>query len=72
MSGTSQRTFLSLIFLIIEKAKDGRITLEEVAEIIREVSPEHFTDVYDEVVKAEEDGHISWSEAVSIALAVIK
>ncbi len=54
-----------------EKASDGVLTLDEVSECLKELSPEHFTDVHEEVVEALEDGKISTTEAFKIAIAVI-
>jgi len=71
MSDRAHKTFTQIFFDTLHKAQDGRLTLEEIAEIMQDISPEHFTDVYEEVKKAEKDGHISWGEIIKIASAVI-
>ena len=71
MSHHAHKTFTSIFFDTLHKAKDGRLTLEEISEIMRDISPEHFTDVYEEVKKAEADGHISWGEVLKIVSAVM-
>ena len=63
--------FMNLAFSLVDKASDGKLTLEEISECLRQFSPEHFADVHDAVVEAMEDNHISVTEVLKIASALI-
>ncbi len=64
-------TFMNLLYSLTYKASDGDLTMVEVSECLSAYSPDHFKEIYEIVQEANSDGHISWSEVVKIASAVI-
>lgn len=67
----SYMKFMHFAASLMGKASDGKLTLEEISECLRDLSPEHFTDVYMAVKEAQKDGHITWGECINIASAVV-
>ena len=58
-------------FKISFAARDGELTLEELAEILSDLFPDYFDDVLEEVKKANKDGHYSVGEVYKILVAVV-
>ena len=63
--------FMHFASSLMDKARDGKLTLEEISECLRDLSPEHFSDVYVAVKQAQKDGHMTWGECINIASAVV-
>ena len=60
------------VFLeLIHEAKDGDLTLEEIAGVLSKHYPEHFDDVLDAVKEAGKDGKYSVGEVMKIVYAVV-
>ena len=60
------------VFLeLIHEAKDGDLTLEEIAGVLSKHYPEQFDDVLDAVQEAEKDGKYSVGEVMKIIHAVV-
>ncbi len=56
---------------LIHAAKDGEVTIEEVAEVLGKHFPQYFDDVLEEVREAGKDGHYSVGEVIKIMTAVV-
>ena len=63
--------FMQVGISLINAARDGSLTLEEVAEVLNDAYPEHFEDLLEEVKKANEDGQYSVNEIFKIMAAVV-
>ena len=63
--------FLNVGMALVDKARDGKVTLEEVAEVLSDAYPDKFNDLLEEVKKANEDDHYSIGEILKILSAAI-
>ena len=63
--------FFNVGLALVDKASDGDLTLEEVAEIMNDFYPDKFQDVLVEVKKANADGHYSVTEIIKIISAIV-
>ncbi len=63
--------FLSLALGLVNAAKDGELTLDEISECVTDTFPEYAGSVASEVKNAFEDGSVSVWEVFKIVTAVI-
>jgi len=63
--------FFSVGMALVDKASDGNLTLEEVAEVLNDAYPDKFDDLLEEVRKANVDGHYTIGEILKILSAAI-
>lgn len=63
--------FMTLAMLLINKASDGRLTLDEITECVQEVCPGYCVDVHEAVQEARQDGEITVWEVFKILTVVI-
>ena len=64
------KDYAHLVLEIVAKASDGKLTLDEVTESLRDFSPAHFAELDDAVNDALKDGHISVFEVFKILQAL--
>ncbi len=63
--------FMTLAMALVNEAKDGDLTLDEISQCLQDFSPEYFSDVNDAVHEAQKDGRISVMETFKILTAII-
>ena len=63
--------FFHVGFELVDKARDGSLTLEEVAETLSDHYPDQFNDVLEQVKKANEDEKYTVTEVIKIISAVV-
>ena len=63
--------YFHVFMALVDKARDGHLTIEEIGEVLNDHYPDHFDDMLKEIHKAKEDGHYSVSEIVKIVSAAV-
>ena len=63
--------FISFTLSLIDKARDGQLTISEVGDCMTAFAPDLCADVVDAVEAAMEDGEISVMDVINIASSVI-
>ena len=63
--------FLSLSMELVNKSRDGNLTLEEISDSLSDASPDYCVDIYEAVEEAQEDGVITVWEVFKILTVVV-
>lgn len=63
--------FLSLALGLVDAAKDGELTLNEISDCVTDTFPDYSHPVLVEVRKATEDGSVSVWEVFKIITAIV-
>ena len=63
--------FLSLSMELVNKSRDGNLTLEEISDSLSDAFPDYCVDIYEAVEEAQEDGVITVWEVFKILTVVV-
>ena len=63
--------FMSFALSLIDKSRDGSLSVNEVLECLGDFAPEYFADTQQAIEEAQADGHISVMEVFNIVTSLV-